>query len=154
AELSVRPPLPPEPQWVFASDGDGYFIAGFGESGHIKRLKGLKIIATLLRTPGEFVPMLDLIDDAGRRRAVDERSPQPMMDLRAKKEARARLAELQMARDGAKEENNTAAADQAEEQIQELLKELSAAVGLGGKDRDLNSLVNKMRPTIYASLSR
>ena len=41
-----------------------------------------------------------------------------------------------------------------EEEIAKLQRELTAAVGLGGKSRDLNSEADKLRPRIYANLAR
>src|SRR5262249_22682382 len=54
-------PRSPSPsiEWCFAPSGDGYFVAGFGESGHLSGYKGLADIARLIEAPGVPVPMLD-----------------------------------------------------------------------------------------------
>ena len=81
--------------FTFAQEGDGYYLAGFGESGHVRKLKGFDIISRLIRTPSIHVAMVELVgagDD--ERLSRDGRSRQETLDLQALGETRDKLAEL------------------------------------------------------------
>jgi hypothetical protein len=150
-----EPDTPPAPtddeEFVFAPSGNSYFIKGFGESGHLSKYKGLDVIARLVRTPGKLVSMLELVG-ADHRTKADRRSTQKVLDADAKSEIKEQLGELQADLERARKENNTVEADLAEKELEELKKQLLQATGLGGKDRDLNNLSNRLRPTIHAWL--
>src|SRR5262249_6379308 len=68
-----------EESWIFAPSGNGFFISGFGESGHLKGLKGLGILLRLLQSPGNGIPMVDLVT-ADKRLKIDRQSPQAAID--------------------------------------------------------------------------
>jgi hypothetical protein len=144
-------PLPPLPeQWFFAPSGNGYFVAGFGESGHLSGLKGLSDIAPLIRSPGKAVSMLDLegVDKLKR----DRRSRQPAAGAEELQNVSKQLQELRADLERAQEENDTVEADVAQREIQRLEASLAAVSGLGGRIRDLNNLFDKLRPKIYGRL--
>jgi hypothetical protein len=138
-------------EFVFARSGDGYFIKGFGESGHLSRYKGFDVIARLLRTPGQPVSMMDLTDADDRTKA-DRRSPQEVLDAEAKRQIKEQLTELEADLEQARANNSTVEADAAEADIMRLKQHLVQAVGLGGKDRDLNNHFNKLRSRIWNQL--
>lgn len=48
-------------QFIFAENGTGYFIKGFGESGHVKKLKGFTYLAKLVAQPGTPILMTELL---------------------------------------------------------------------------------------------
>jgi hypothetical protein len=149
----VAPPAasPPAEQWVFAPSGNGYFIAGLGESGHLGRYKGLADIARLIRTPGKPVPILELIG-ADIRLKTDRRSRQPTVDAQGVQDILAQLAELRADRGRAQAANNLAEADAVQTEIEKLESYLAAAAGVKGKVRDLNNLYDKLRPKIHGRL--
>jgi hypothetical protein len=137
--------------WLFVPSGDGYFIAGFGESGHLSKYKGLANIARLIRTPGRPVPMLELAG-AEQRLKSDRKTRQPALGPEEVRQARAKLGELHSDLERAKAENDSVTADITTEEIQQLEDVLRAATGLGGKARDLNNLYDRLRPTISGRL--
>jgi hypothetical protein len=151
AEDATPAPPPPSSEWCFAPSGNGYFVAGFGESGHLSGRKGLSDIARLIKTPGEPVPMLDL-EGAGQQPKTDRRSRQPAMDTTGLQQIAEQLKELKADRERAQAEGDTVEADVAQTQIERLKASLAAALGLGGKVRDLNDLYNKLRPRIHGRL--
>jgi len=65
-----------------------------------------------------------------------------MLDEQAKAAYRRRLSELREELEDAKELGNVERAEQAEEEIDALTRELSRAVGLGGRNRRAASLRN------------
>ena len=66
--------------FVFAPDGTEYYITGFGEHGHVNKLKGFHRIYRLNQTPGKPVLMLTLIEaDDNKRIAAEKRSQQLML---------------------------------------------------------------------------
>jgi hypothetical protein len=66
ASEPFAPAESPRSSFMFAANGDGYFVAGFGEQGHVQKLKGFDQILRLIRTPGRPVPMIELAGGRGR----------------------------------------------------------------------------------------
>jgi hypothetical protein len=71
-----------------------------------------------------------------------------MLDEQAKVAYRRRLSELREELEEAKEQANVARAEQAEQEIDALTKELSRAVGLGGRNRKAASASERARQSI------
>jgi hypothetical protein len=140
-----------EEGWLFVPDGDGYFVSGFGESGHLSMKKGLVVIARLIATPGDPVSMLTL-DGAGQQARDDRRTPQPALDAESLRQAHNKLQELRADLDKAKETKNTVEIDQANRQIEEINATVRAAMGRAGKARDLNNPFDRMRAKIHGQL--
>jgi hypothetical protein len=138
-------------EWCFAPSGNGYYISGFGESGHLSGYKGLADIARLLATPSVPVPMLDL-DGADQQLRNDRRSRQPAVDVEGVQRVAEQIRELRVDLERAERQNNTVEADAARKQIEDLEASLAATKGLGGKVRDLNDPFNKLRPKIHGRL--
>lgn len=135
--------------FVFAPDGDGYFIVGFGESGHFTKLLGFQYIHRLLHTPGLAVPMLDLIGATNdKRQSADKRSRQESLDSVALRSIQKRLSELDSDLDAAKKGGNEAEVNELEEKKESLLAEVRKAMGKGGRVRDLNNPLDRLRPRI------
>ena len=153
ANSTDRTPPPQEKEFVFAIEGDGYYLAGFGESGHFRRLKGLNIIARLIQRPGIPVAMVELVGDGNDERlSRDLRSRQETLDNPARTAIRNRLAELHSDYEKAKADNSTVEMDLAEKEIANLESQLSADIGIAGRSRDINSEADKLRPRIHGCL--
>ena len=75
-----------------------------------------------------------------------------MLDEQAKAAYRRRLAELREELEEAKELGNVERAEQAEEEIDALTKELSRAVGLGGRNRKAASASERARQSITKTI--
>jgi hypothetical protein len=144
-------------EFVFAPDGDGYYIAGFGERGHLsaKACKGLNQLYRLVQSPGEPVPMLELLGCADEPRfALDQHTKQPAIDGAELQRLRQRLADARCDLESAKADGNTVEEEHCLEEIEAVEPALQKLVGMGGKPRDLNNPLGKWRATIWGSIKR
>jgi hypothetical protein len=140
-------------EWEWVPDGNGYRVAGLGEQGHFAGLKGLAIIAQLVQAPGQPVPMA-LLMSSGEQLGNDRRTRQPAMDLPALKAAYSRCSSLRTEIEQHEADGRSLEAHEAREELEQLEKQLLAAVGVKGRVRDLNNLADKLRPTIHGNLTR
>jgi hypothetical protein len=142
-------------QFVFARSGDGFYIEGFGERGHVKNLKGFRQIQRLIDKPGKPVPMLELMELAGDLTlSQDNRSYQASLDPEAYAAISQRLQEAQTELDFEREENATVDVAHCEEEVARIKAELNRATNKWGKPRDLNSRYSSLRSSIHGSLQR
>ncbi len=141
------------PRSLYSQRGDGYYLAGFGESGYVRKLKGFDAIARLVRSPSTPVSMAELVGTGGEERpCCDQRSRQETLDETATKQIGDELAELRRDYENAKADNNTVEMDLAQRQITGLESRLRTDIGLGWRSRDMNSEADKLRPKIYGVL--
>jgi predicted ATPase len=162
---------------VFRREGE-YWTVGFAEQAlRLKDSKGLGYLAHLIRHPGVEFHVLDLVGGIATEREQDETPregrglPQgnedleksgihvtslgdagEMLDEQAKAAYRRRLSELHDELEEAKGTGNVERAEQAEEEIDALTKELSRAVGLGGRNRRAASASERARQTITKTI--
>jgi hypothetical protein len=161
---------------IFRKEGE-YWTVGCGNSSfRFKDTKGFAYLAHLLRHPGTEFHVLDLAGGIAGHREDDEpgqaqslpRGDQDlekagihigslgdageMLDERAKAAYRRRLSELREELKEAKELGKVERAEQAEEEIDALTRELSRAVGLGGRDRRAGSASDRARQSISKSI--
>jgi hypothetical protein len=135
-EIRLAPPN------VFRRDGDGWHIAHAGREIRLRDVKGLADLATLLFAPGRAVPAATL---AAGGHAPADFDADPVLDRQAQRQYRARLAELDAAIAEAHDAAPTAtlAGERAF-----LSRELSAAVGLGHRDRRLGDDRERARKAV------
>ena len=145
--------MPTQSEYVFRRDGDGYYIKGFGEEGHLtaKSAKGLHDLFRLVETPRVPVLMLEL--EAGRGVAQldgDHRSIQPMVDETGMRNIRNKLEQI-TAYINSIDPKSPDSRMEREEQERERDKLLAEANKVQGKKgvRDLNaSDLNRMKANI------
>jgi len=138
---------------------------------------GLGYIAHLLRHPSVEFHVLDLVGGIGSHREEDEigqlgqglpRGPEElekagihvtslgdageMLDEQAKAAYRRRLSELREELEEVKDLGRVERAEQAEEEIEALTRELSRAVGLGGRNRRAASASERARQSITKTI--
>jgi tetratricopeptide (TPR) repeat protein len=168
----ARPTGPSVHKGVFRKEGE-YWTVGFGgNSFRLKDTKGLGYIAHLLRHPGVEFHVLDLAGGIGNQRDDDEMSlPRgeedlekagihigslgdagEMLDEQAKATYRRRLSDLREELQEAKERGHVERAEQAEQEIDALTRELSRAVGLGGRNRRAMSASERARQSISKTI--
>jgi hypothetical protein len=141
-------------RWVFAPDGDGFSISAFGASGHFESLKGFEYIAKLIASPGRKLAMVDLLGGKYNAQQIDRQfSKQPVLDEAYKVEIREKLRELDADLIRAKEANHIGEIERLTKEKETYHTALSAALGLCGRDRELNYPVDKMRSTIHSALA-
>jgi tetratricopeptide (TPR) repeat protein/uncharacterized membrane protein len=158
---------------LFIKEGE-YWTVGYGQNSfRLKDSKGLGYLAHLLRHPGVEFHVLDLAGGIASRRDDDETGQSAhglphgaedlekagihigslgdageMLDDQAKSAYRHRLSDLREELEEAKEAGNVERAEHAEEEIDALTRELSRAVGLGGRNRRAVSASERARQSI------
>jgi tetratricopeptide (TPR) repeat protein len=161
---------------IFRKEGEFWTVGFGGKAFRLKHTKGLGYLAHLLRHPAAEVHVLDLAGGiAGER---DEETGQSarglprrdedlekagihitslgdageMLDEQAKVAYRRRLSELREELEEAKGLGNVERAERTEEEIDALTKELSRAVGLGGRSRKAASASERARQSITKTI--
>nr|MDQ3642151.1 transcriptional regulator [Actinomycetota bacterium] len=165
-EGATRVPSTPAPVHRAHLSQEGEYWA-FHYEGGVARLrdsKGLRYLARLLRNPGQEVHALDLVVGDGGAGAVAGRVAEPglsragagdagaMLDPQAKAAYRRRLEDLREELDEASFNNDVGRAARAQEEMDFLLAELSAAVGLGGRDRKAASDSERARQSVTRAI--
>jgi tetratricopeptide (TPR) repeat protein len=149
---------------VFHQQGDYWSVSFEGHAVAVRDLKGLHYLARLLADPGREFHVLDLVGlggDAVASTAVttDPKLPTstrsdagPLLDSRAKSAYRRRLAEIEEDLDDAWLTRDNGRAAQAEAERDFLIRELSRAVGLGGRDRRAGSASERARVSVTRAI--
>jgi DNA-binding NtrC family response regulator len=155
---------PNSTQSLFRCDGEFWTLSFAGQTALLKDVKGLRCIARLLREPYREFPALELAAEmegasssSGGRPAPRERDEPSTqiaasageglagLDSQAKSEYRRRLAELREQLDDAERDNDPGRIERAQAEIEFLTQQLSAAVGLAGRDRPSGSHAERAR---------
>ena len=162
---------------LFRSEGDIWTITYEDQTLRLKDFKGLKYIARLLQHPGEEFPAASLVtavdwpngtedSEAGAelgamtREQLAERNlragaPEDagaMLDAQATAAYRHRLEELREELEEAKEFRNPKRIAKAEDEIEALGKELSRAIGRGGRHRRDGSTSERARLSVTSAI--
>ncbi len=169
AELSVRV----APKGVLRKDGEYWTVGCGAKSFSLKDTKGLGYLAHLLRHPAVEFHVLDLAGGIAGQRDDEETGQSAqglprgdedlekagihigslgdageMLDEQAKAAYRRRLSELREELEESKARGNVERAEQAELEIDAVTRELSRAVGLGGRNRKAASASERARQSI------
>jgi hypothetical protein len=141
----------------FVRSGNGYYVEGFSERGHLSDYDGLANIARLLSTPGRSVSLAELASVSPDHRSDGEVLPvkrnfsaQPALDAKANAGILADMARLERE---AEEAENDVDREDSLDQLEKLRSLWKASTGLGGHSRDLNSIRERLRPRISGRLS-
>jgi len=146
---------------VFRREGEYWTLVFDGAVCRVRDAKGLHHILRLLRDPGlQFAPAELLAElepppppSAEHARGADLRTATlgdagPVLDAKAKLVYRGRLTELREELGDAERGHDPARVAAARTEIDFLARELSAAVGLGGRDRKSSSAAERARLTV------
>src|ERR1700682_1005171 len=164
-------------QAIFRKEGEYWTVGRGGNAFRLKDSKGLGFLAHLLRHPATEFHVLDLAGGIASQRDDDETGKSAlglprgdedlekagihignlgdageMLDEQAKVAYRRRLSDLREELEEAKELGNVERAEQAEQEIDALTRELSRAVGLGGRNRRAASASERARQSITKSI--
>jgi tetratricopeptide (TPR) repeat protein len=120
---------------IFRDEGEFWTIAYLGHSFRLRDMRGLHYIAYLLAHPDERFHVRDLAVLKQPLVEADRGDAAPILDHQAKAEYRAKLSELRAALDDAEGMNDSGRAEGIRREIEFVNDELSAAIGLGGRDR-------------------
>jgi non-specific serine/threonine protein kinase len=162
-ELAIPPRPAPAPVGAAAPVGTpaarsgvlrrtaGGWQVGYGASRfELPDTKGLAYLARLLAEPGREIHVLDL---AGSGQAGDAGHAGPVLDQQAKAAYRRRVRELQEDIEEARAWNDPERAGRAELELEALTRELSAAVGLGGRDRMAAAGAERARVSVRKAIA-
>jgi tetratricopeptide (TPR) repeat protein len=144
---------------VFIREKDVWLAEGFGQSVHLRPMKGFEAIRYLLSRPGEAVSITELgriMDpaDAADRQidSLEYGDAGPMLDVEARNEYRDRLRELRRELDQAQEFNDLGRVATLSKEMEFLEGELRRAVGLGGRERRASSASERLRIRVTNSI--
>jgi tetratricopeptide (TPR) repeat protein len=162
---------------IFRNEGEYWTVGYGGKSFRLKDTKGLGYLAHLLRYPAAEFHVLDLAGGIAGQHDDDETSKSAhglprgdedlekagihisslgdageMLDDQAKVAYRSRLSDLHEELEEAKERGEGERAEKAEQEIDALTKELSRAVGLGGRNRRAASASERARQSISKTI--
>jgi hypothetical protein len=149
----------------FRREGDYWSIVFEERTVRVRDLKGMRYLARLLAHPGREFHVLDLVaaehgvapvergQTAGPSRSTLGDAGE-MLDARAKDAYRRRLAEIEEDIELARALGDAERAAQADAERDFLLRELSRAVGLGGRDRRAASASERARVGVTRALRK
>jgi tetratricopeptide (TPR) repeat protein len=149
---------------TFRREGDYWSVMFEGRMVRVRDLKGIRYLARLLAYPGREFHVLDLVAaESGRvagtegsratglsRTGLDDAGE--MLDARAKDAYRRRLAEIEDDIEQARALDDTEREAQADAERDFLVRELSRAVGLGGRDRPAASTSERARVSVTRAI--
>jgi tetratricopeptide (TPR) repeat protein len=136
---------------VFRREGDYWSVTFEGRTVPVRDLKGMRYLAQLLAHPGRQFHVLDLVAaETGQRTAL--RDAGEMLDERAKSAYRRRLADIEEDVEQARVLGDARREAQADAERDFLLRELSRAVGLGGRDRRAASASERARAGVTRAI--
>jgi hypothetical protein len=142
-------------EWMFARDGNGFWVTGCGESGHVNGLVGFRHIESLLQQAGKPTSMVTLVGGGGADESqMGPQSRQPAVDKVGRDRIRKQLREYDEQIAEAERSGRAGEVAMLRGEKEALSKSLLADLGLGGQPRDINSRVGKLRPRIHAALRR
>jgi hypothetical protein len=145
---------------TFHREGEYWSVAFEGRVLRLRDAKGLRYLARLLARPGREFHALDLLAGEQRHTADPTRVVEDavslqvsgdagaVLDARAKEAYRRRLAEIEHDLEEARQLGDTLRAEQAVAERDFLARELSRAVGLGGRDRRIGSAAERARASV------
>jgi hypothetical protein len=149
---------------VFRREGDYWLVEFEGRAVRLHDAKGLHHLARLFAEPGRELHVLDMV--ASERAGIVGTSSEGkdvvavgfsmdagvLLDAQAKAAYRRRLAEIEDDIDEARLLGDDERAAQAEAERDFLARELSRAVGLGGRDRHAGSSSERARASVTRAL--
>jgi hypothetical protein len=145
---------------VFRREGDYWSVVFEGRTVRVRNLKGIRYLSRLLADPGREFHVLDLVAAESGRVAAAESGlaaglsrtgpgdAGEMLDARAKDAYRRRLAEIEDDIEQGRALEDTEREAQADAERNFLLRELSRAVGLHGRDRRAASTSERARVSV------
>jgi hypothetical protein len=161
---------PEATQGVFRKEGEFWTIACWDKTFRLRDVRGLAYIAYLLGHPREDLHVLSLASNSGGSQdelaepGDEEQAAQSdltvgrmgdageLLDAQAKSAYKQRTAELHEQLEEARERGHLELVDRLEDEIETLGRELSRAVGLGGRDRRAASTSERARINVTRAI--
>jgi hypothetical protein len=135
---------------TLANDGDGWRIARGDRVARVRDTRGMKLLARLVERPDEEIHVLALASDDGA--SVAESSAGEVLDERARRAYRERVAALDEDIAEAERHADAGRLDKLRHEREALVAELSRSVGLGGRARQTGSATERARVNVQRRL--
>ena len=158
---AIHPALPPHEDPAFIRRGDYWSIRYQGQAANLKATRGLDCLCYLLRHPGREIHVSELLATLGEVPApafpggVQEadglavttglHDAGPILDPQSKAEYKCRIDDLREDMEEAERFNDFHRAATARSELDAIVHQLAAAVGLGGRDRRASSDAERAR---------
>jgi DNA-binding response OmpR family regulator len=141
----------------FQREGEYWTIAYEGRVTRLRDSKGMRVLAHLLAQPGRPHAALDLerlgaLADDGVARAAASSDAGELLDVAARRAYRARLAELGDAIEEAQRSGKADDSGRLREEMDFITRELSRALGLGGRSRRAGSIAERARLNVMRAV--
>ena len=133
----------PAPAPTMRFGGARWTLTWNGEMADLPAMKGLGDLARMLPNPGREYHSLELMGSP-----LVESSTGPALDAAARRAYEERLRELQGEIDSAEQTNDVGRQARFQEEFDRIVDELSAGLGLGGRDREKGSAPEKARQAV------
>ena len=143
-----RLPEPTGAENAFRRDDEDWTLAYRGTSVRMRDSKGLGYVARLLARPGHELHVFDLAGLSAANSVALRADGGPVIDEQAKEAYRRRLLELETERNEARDWGDLERASRADEEMQFLKHELTAAFGLGGRPRKTDNPSERIRKAV------
>jgi hypothetical protein len=140
------PSIGDTPALTVQRDGDIWTITRGPSLARIKDSRGMRMLARLLERPGEEIHVLGLASDDGT--SAPESHAGELLDDRAKKAYRLRLADLRDDLEEAERQGDQPRIERLAREKQALGDELARATGLGGRGRLAGSATERARVNV------
>jgi hypothetical protein len=149
--VASAPPQPaPSPATVdftLAPHESGWRLSRGGHTLVLKDWRGMGMLARLLGHPGEEIHALELVSGDAPDEVEDRGDAGELLDEEAKLAYRRRIEQLSERIEDAEERGDALNAERARTELEALSRELSRAVGLGGRARRAGSAAERARVT-------
>jgi hypothetical protein len=159
ARLTAPPAETPAPRVARLLRDSRWWTLACGDTRvRLSDTKGLRYLAELIARPSAEQHALDLVDrveGVGSEPALERRrlgDGGPLLDARARSEYRRRIEALRAQADDALELGRHEAAEAVQNEIDQLVTELSRAFGLGGRERLMGSVAERARLNVTRAL--
>ncbi len=137
---------------VFRREGDYWSVVFEEHTVRLRDVKGLHYLARLLGDPGREFHVLDLVVgdrvEPGTASASGESDSGELLDPQAKESYRRRLVEIETDIEEARAMGDSGRAAQADAERDFIVRELSRAFGLGGRNRRAGSASERARVSV------
>jgi tetratricopeptide (TPR) repeat protein len=153
---------------IFRKEGEFWTLCYEGRTNRLKDTKGMHYIAHLLAHPGIRIHVVELANVEERSNGVpgdfverrsngvevvnDLSDAGPALDARAGAEYRRRMNDLQAELSEAEAFNDLGRCERLRAEIDFIRTELSAAIGMGGRDRRSRSVAERQRQTVTKNI--
>jgi hypothetical protein len=148
AESAAPPaPAPTAVDFTLAPHESGWRLSRGGQTLVLKDWRGMGMLARLLEHPGLEIHALELVSGDAPDEVEDRGDAGELLDEKAKLAYRRRIEQLSERIEDAEERGDALNAERARTELEALSRELSRAVGLGGRARRAGSAAERARVT-------